>query len=91
MIAAASKAGAKVLLVGMKLPPNYGPATRASSTRCIATPRRDTRWRWCRSSSRASPRNELFQADRIHPTLAAQPMLLDNVWPVLQPLLGKPR
>ncbi len=31
----------------------------------------------------------LFQPDRIHPTLAAQPKLLDNVWPVLQPLLHK--
>ncbi len=36
-------------------------------------------------------RNELFQPDRIHPTAAAQPLLLDNVWPALAPLLGKPR
>jgi acyl-CoA thioesterase-1 len=35
--------------------------------------------------------NELFQPDRIHPTAAAQPRLLDNVWPALLPLLGKPR
>jgi len=32
-------------------------------------------------------RIELFQADRIHPTEQAQPMMLANVWPALQPLL----
>jgi acyl-CoA thioesterase-1 len=32
---------------------------------------------------------ELMQADGIHPTAAAQPILLDNVWPVLEPLLKK--
>ena len=36
-------------------------------------------------------KNEMFQADRIHPTAAAQPLLLDNVWPALRPLLGSPR
>jgi len=36
-------------------------------------------------------RNDMFQPDRIHPTAAAQPALLDNVWPRLEPLLGKPR
>jgi acyl-CoA thioesterase-1 len=35
--------------------------------------------------------NEMFQPDRIHPTVAAQPKLLDNVWPALRPLLGKSR
>jgi len=32
-------------------------------------------------------RLELFQADRIHPNEAAQPLILDNVWPVLVPML----
>ncbi len=32
----------------------------------------------------------LFQADQIHPTSAAQPKLLDNVWPALKPLLKSP-
>jgi acyl-CoA thioesterase-1 len=36
-------------------------------------------------------RNDLFQPDRIHPTAAAQPLLLDNVWPALLPLLGPRR
>ena len=33
----------------------------------------------------------MFQPDRIHPTAAAQPLLLDNVWPALLPLLGPRR
>jgi acyl-CoA thioesterase-1 len=32
---------------------------------------------------------ELFQADQLHPAAAAQPLLLDNVWPVLEPLLRR--
>ena len=54
------------------------PRWRASS-RCRSFP----------SCSRASRESlELFQADRIHPTAEAQPRILDNVWPVLRPLLG---
>jgi acyl-CoA thioesterase-1 len=38
----------------------------------------------------AGPEAEaLFQADRIHPKEAAQPIMLGNVWPVLRPLLAK--
>ena len=92
MVAAAQRAGAKVLVIGMKLPPNYGPAyTREFETLYVTVAR-----------SRGVPlipyffagfgeQNELFQPDRIHPTAAAQSKLLDNVWPVLKPLLPAPR
>jgi acyl-CoA thioesterase-1 len=92
MVAAIQTAGARALLVGMRLPPNYGPAyTRAFDAMYVAV-----------ADARKVPllpyffagfgeRNELFQPDRIHPTVAAQPLLLDNVWPLLAPLLGKPR
>ena len=92
MVAAAQRAGAKVLLVGMKLPPNYGAAyTREFESLYGAV-----------ANARKVPvvpyffagfgeQNELFQPDRIHPTAAAQPRLLDNVWPVLKPLLPTPR
>jgi acyl-CoA thioesterase-1 len=33
---------------------------------------------------------DLFQADQLHPTAAAQPIILDNVWKTLEPLLRKP-
>ena len=36
-------------------------------------------------------RNDMFQSDRIHPSVAAQPQLLDNVWSSLEPLLDKVR
>jgi len=92
MIASVQSAGAKALLIGMQLPPNYGPAYVREFSALFAGV----------AKSHKTPlvpfflegfgdRNELFQADRIHPTAAAQPLLLDNVWPVLRPLLGPPR
>ena len=92
MVAAAARDGARVLLVGMRLPPNYGPAyTREFDALYAAV-----------AAARKVPlvpyffdgfgeKSELFQQDRIHPTAAAQPLLLDNVWPRLEPLLGKLR
>jgi acyl-CoA thioesterase-1 len=92
MVTAIQRTGAKVMIVGMRLPPNYGPAyTREFETLYMAV-----------SNAHKVPlvpyffdgvgeHNELFQPDRIHPTAAAQPRLLDNVWPALLPLLGKPR
>jgi acyl-CoA thioesterase-1 len=92
MVSLAQRAGAKVLLVGMRLPPNYGPTyTRDFNALFSAV-----------ASAHKVPlvsyffdgfgeRNDMFQPDRIHPSVAAQPQLLDNVWPSLEPLLGKPR
>ena len=92
MIDASKKAGAKVLLVGMRLPPNYG---TAYTTRFAAI-YRDAAARDRVASvpflfEGFAEDATLFQADGIHPTLAAQPRLLDNVWPALRPLLAKPR
>ena len=92
MVVATERAGARVLVVGMRLPPNYGAAYVREFAALFAGV----------ASARKVPlvpfffdgfgeRNELFQPDRIHPTAAAQPLLLDNVWPVLRPLLGSPR
>jgi acyl-CoA thioesterase-1 len=92
MVAAAAREGAKVLLVGMRLPPNYGPAYTRQFDALYAEV----------AAARKVPlvpfffdgfgdKNDLFQPDRIHPSVAAQPLLLDNVWPRLEPLLGKPR
>lgn len=92
MVSLAQRAGAKVLLVGMKLPPNYGSAYTRDFDTLFTTV----------ASTRKVPlvsyffegfgeRNEMFQPDRIHPSAAAQPRLLDNVWPYLEPLLGKSR
>ena len=92
MIDASKKAGAKVLLVGMQLPPNYGSAYTSrfdALYRDAATRHKVALVPFLFEGFAADA--TLFQPDRIHPTLAAQPRLLDNVWPALQPLLGKPR
>ena len=92
MIAAVRKANARPILVGMRLPPNYGPAY----TREFDAMYGDV----AKSSGAAlvpfffagfAESDEYFQPDRIHPTTAAQSKLLDNVWPVLSPLLTKAR
>jgi acyl-CoA thioesterase-1 len=92
MVQAATLAGAKVLLVGMRLPPNYGPAyTREFDAlfAAVATARKVPLLPYFFDGF--GERNDMFQPDRIHPTATAQPTLLDNVWPRLEPLLGKPR
>ncbi len=84
------KAGAAVLLVGMQLPPNYG---RAYVDRFAALfPALSKKYRTALVPflfDGFADRFELFQPDRIHPTQAAQPRLLDNVWPALAPLLRR--
>ncbi len=91
MARASQAAGAQVVLVGIQVPPNYGRRyteefgavfTRVANAehtalvpfllKGVADAPEPLRW---------------FQADRIHPKEEAQPMLLDNVWPVVEPLL----
>lgn len=90
MVAASQAAGAKVLVVGMEVPPNYGPAYAREFKELFASV----------ASARKVPLvpsffagfgEDLayFQSDRIHPTAQAQSRLLDNVWPQLKPLLKK--
>ncbi len=92
MVVAIQRAGAKVLIVGNKLPPNYGPAyTRAFETLYMAVANAHKVPLVPYFFDGFGERNEMFQPDRIHPNAAAQPLLLDNVWGKLAPLLGKPR
>jgi acyl-CoA thioesterase-1 len=88
MIREAQSAGAKVLLLGMRLPPNYGPkyvrefdalfAEVAKARRAALVPYLFDGF---------GEDLALFQPDRIHPTAQAQPRMLDTVWPALRPLL----
>lgn len=90
MVAASKKAGAEVLLVGMQMPPNYGArytAEFAALFRELAS----------RNSLALVPfllesvalNDKLMQADGLHPNVSGQPIILDNVWPHLEPLLKK--
>lgn len=78
----------KVLLVGMKLPPNYGPAytKRFSDAYTILAARfKIPCVPFLLQGVGTHP--ELMQVDGIHPRAVAQPKLLDNLWPYLKPLL----
>ena len=91
MTRAVKAAGARPVVLGMAVPPNYGRQYGEDFTRLFAT---------VASAEKAAlvpfllagvadgPDAEaMFQPDRIHPKAEAHPRMLDNVWPVLKPLL----
>jgi acyl-CoA thioesterase-1 len=88
MIGAAHGVGAKVLLVGIRLPPNFGPAYvgRFEATYPELSKRFGTALLPFLLEPVAADRAN-FQADQMHPVAAAQPRLRDHVWPALEPLL----
>ncbi len=90
IIELSQKSGAKVLLVGMRMPPNYGEAyAKAFEEAYTALAKRHRTALVPFLLEGIGDRGELFQPDRIHPTEAAQPAVLKNVWVALAPLLKK--
>lgn len=91
MTRASQAAGAKVLLVGMQVPPNYGGdytrkfeelfQTVATGNKAALVPF------LLKGVADVQEAPALFQTDRIHPAAVAQPRMLDNVWPELKKLL----
>ena len=91
MTQAAQKAGAKVLLLGMQVPPNYGTdygrrfagmfTSVAHAHQAAVVPF------LLKGVADGADALKLFQPDRIHPVQAAHPTLLNNVWPELKKLL----
>jgi acyl-CoA thioesterase-1 len=90
IVGASREAGAKVLLLGMQVPPNYGKAYTDAFARVF----QDV------AEAHQAPLvpffldgvaedMSLFQPDRIHPNAQAQPRMLENVWPALRKLIGK--
>lgn len=88
MVERSQQAGAKVILLGMRLPPNYGQRYTDAFAKVFGSV----------ASEHQIPLvpfflegvggvQDMMQADGIHPAVAAQPKLLDNVWPTLKPLL----
>lgn len=89
MIAEATGAGARVLLVGMQMPPNYGPAyTRRFSAVYRDLAEREELPLVPFLMEGFADRPEMFLPDGIHPTAEAQALILDNVWAKLKPLLA---
>jgi acyl-CoA thioesterase-1 len=86
----ASAAGARVLLLGIRMPPNYGPDYTEqfrSSYDVLAREKKLPLVPFLLNDVALSP--NLMQADGIHPNALGQPKLLDNVWPALKPMLQK--
>ncbi|MFM7331047.1 MAG: arylesterase [Brachymonas sp.] len=91
MADASLKAGAKVLLVGMQVPPNYGADYSAQFSAVfdkVAKARKVPLVPFfLKGIGDAAEPLKFFQADRIHPKEEAQPIMLDNVWPTLRKML----
>lgn len=88
MIEQSQKAGAKVLILGMQLPPNYGARYNALFSQVyadVAGAAQVPLLGFFLDGVGGVP--ALMQGDGIHPNAAAQPRLLDNLWPQLKPLL----
>ncbi|WP_420813247.1 arylesterase [Pararobbsia silviterrae] len=92
IIEASQAIGAKVVVIGMRIPPNFGPdyAQKFYDTfGALAKQYHAGYVPFLLDGIADQP--SLFQADQIHPTAAAQPRLLDNIWPSVKPLLdGRP-
>ena len=82
----AKAAGAKVLLVGMQVPPNYGRKYGEDFQQLFADTARSEQAALV-PFLLAGVADAQFQPDRIHPSAEAHPRMLDNVWPPLKPLL----
>ena len=87
----AQAAGARVLIAGMAVPPNYGRAYGEQFLQLFATVAQAEKAAlvpfFLAGVADGPKADELFQADRIHPKAEAHPVMLANVWPVLRPLL----
>ena len=88
MVVLGKQAGARILLLGIDVPPNYGPAYRArlrQTYQDLAGEHGASLVPFFLEGVALQP--GLMQSDSLHPNAAAQPRLLDNVWPALKPLI----
>ena len=93
MTRAAKAAGARVLLVGVQVPPNYGrrytdefaalfvQVAKAEGTAVVPF--------MLAGLNEGPDPAALYQSDRIHPRAEAHPRVLENIWPALRPLLKR--
>lgn len=90
MIMQAQNAKAKVLLVGMQIPPNYGREYAEKFSSIYKKLSHDTKIPLVPFFLEGvATQPQLFQADRIHPVAEAQPIMLNNIWPELKSLLTR--
>lgn len=93
MLMAAQKAGAKTLLIGIQVPPNYGRAYSDQFAQTFVEVAKATKSAlvpfFLKGVADGPQAASLFQADRIHPNEQAQPLMLDTVWPEVKALLRR--
>ena len=90
MIESSKKSGAKVLLLGMKIPPNYGlNYTNAFSQTYIQLSQVHKISLVPFMLENVAAKAKLIQDDGLHPNALGQPIILDNIWPALKPILKK--
>lgn len=91
MIGLAKRANAQILLAGMKIPPNYGKRyTEAFHQVYFKLAKSEQVFLIPFLLEGVGEKAELMQADGIHPTAEAQPIMMQTVWKNLQPLLKRP-
>ncbi|MGB5331442.1 MAG: arylesterase [Woeseiaceae bacterium] len=80
--------GASVVLLGIRIPTNYGPRYTAAFEAVYRQVANELNIKWIEFFMEGVAMNdELLQADRIHPNSEAQPILLDNAWPIISATL----
>ncbi len=91
MVKASQAINAKVLLIGMQVPPNYGADYAAQFSQLFVRLAKQHKTAvvpfMLKGIADAANTTEMFQADRIHPTAQAHPRILANIWPELKKLL----
>jgi acyl-CoA thioesterase-1 len=88
MVEQARAAGARVLLVGMRMPPNYGRDYADKFFAMFGNVSKEEKAPLAPFMLEGvADKTDLFQADRLHPLAKAHPVILANIWPHLQPLL----
>jgi len=89
LIQLSKNADARVILVGVRLPPNYGPRyTRRFFNMFEALADSEQVERVPFLMDKVALKPELMQADRLHPNAKAQPIILENVWPSVERVMG---
>jgi acyl-CoA thioesterase-1 len=90
IVRTSKREGARVVLVGMQLPPNYGVPYVNEFRKAFADIAFEERSTFVPFLLEGLDKREQFQADNLHPTAAAQPILLENVWKKLSPMVRAP-
>lgn len=89
LITVGKSAGANILLLGTRLPPNYGPRYSQGLTDCYTQQANQHNVTVIPFFLEAIAQDiHHFQPDQLHPTAAAQPIIADTIWPVLERVIN---